>query len=150
MKNNKLTLLPGLSLFVCFCLLTGTGRLAAYLGGGAPLIALAELISFVLPFFLVKMSIKEPKTLYKRLKYKQLPKGAIGLTVKAGITVAVLSLFLNLLIYQLAGLAGRRPVRDCAGCTADRAWLCCPAARHRGAFRGGRGALPARRADERT
>ena len=106
MKNNKLTLLPGLSLFFFFCLLTGTGRLAAYLGGGAPLIALAELISFVLPFFLVKMSIKEPKTLYKRLKYKQLPKGAIGLTVKAGITVAVLSLFLNLLIYQLAGLAG--------------------------------------------
>ena len=106
MKNKKLALMPGLSLFVCFCLLTGTGRLAAYLGGGAPLIALAELLSFVLPFVMVTLSMREQKTLYKRLKYRQLPKGAIGLTVKAGITVAVLSLFLNLLIYQLAGLAG--------------------------------------------
>ena len=61
MKNNKLTLLPGLSLFVCFCLLTGTGRLAAYLGGGAPLIALAELISFALPFAMAKMSMQGTK-----------------------------------------------------------------------------------------
>ena len=42
MKNNKIALLPGLSLFLCFCLLTGSGKLTAYLGGGAPLIALAE------------------------------------------------------------------------------------------------------------
>ena len=46
MKNNKIALLPGLSLFLCFCLLTGSGKLTAYLGGGAPLIALAELVSF--------------------------------------------------------------------------------------------------------
>ena len=34
MKNNKIALLPGLSLFLCFCLLTGSGKLTAYLGGG--------------------------------------------------------------------------------------------------------------------
>lgn len=106
MKNNKLALLPGLSLFLCFCLLTGSGRLAAYLGGGAPLIALAELVSFAVPFAMAVFSMREQKTLRRRLKYRKLPKGALGLTVKVGITVAVLSLFLNLMIYQLAGMAG--------------------------------------------
>ncbi len=106
MKNSKISLLPGLSLFLCFCLLTGTGALAARLGGGAPLLALAELLSFALPFGLVVFSMRDQKALRKRLKRRRLPKGAIGLTVKVGLTVAVLSLFLNLLIYQLAGMAG--------------------------------------------
>ena len=39
MKNNKIALLPGLSLFLCFCLLTGTGKLVAYFRGGALLLA---------------------------------------------------------------------------------------------------------------
>ena len=106
MKNNKIALLPGLSLFLCFCLLTGSGKLTAYLGGGAPLIALAELVSFAVPFAMAVFSMREQKTLRRRLKYRRLPKGALGLTVKAGITVALLSLFLNLLIYQVAGMAG--------------------------------------------
>ena len=49
MKNNKIALLPGLSLFLCFCLLTGMGRLAGRLGGGAPLTALSEAAAFLLP-----------------------------------------------------------------------------------------------------
>ena len=106
MKNNKIALLPGLSLFLCFCLLTGLGKLAGRFGGSAPLLALAELVSFVLPFALVVFSLRDQKALRRRLQLKRLPKGAIGLTVKVGITVAVLSLFLNLLIYQLAGIAG--------------------------------------------
>ena len=106
MKNNKIALLPGLSLFLCFCLLTGSGKLTAYLGGGAPLIALAELVSFAVPFAMAVFSMREQKTLRRRLKYRRLPKGALGLTVKIGIAVALLSLFLNLLIYQVAGMAG--------------------------------------------
>ena len=106
MTNNKIALLPGLSLFVCFCLLTGSGKLTAYFGGGAVLVALSELISFAVPFAIVLFSMREKKTLIRRLVYKKLPRGAVGLTVKAGITLAVLSLFLNLMIYQLAGLAG--------------------------------------------
>ena len=106
MTNNKIALLPGLSLFVCFCLLTGSGRLTAYFGGGAVLVALSELISFAVPFAIVVFSMREKKTLVRRLLYKKLPRGAIGLTVKVGITLAVLSLFLNLMIYQSAGLAG--------------------------------------------
>ena len=106
MTNNKIALLPGLSLFVCFCLLTSSGRLTAYFGGGAVLVALSELISFAVPFAIVVFSMREKKTLVRRLLYKKLPRGAIGLTVKVGITLAVLSLFLNLMIYQIAGLAG--------------------------------------------
>ena len=68
MRNNKLALLPGLSLFVCFCLLTGTGRLAAHLGGGAPLTALAELISFAVPFAMAAAAMPDRKPLQKRLR----------------------------------------------------------------------------------
>ena len=79
MKNSKISLLPGLSLFLCFCLLTGTGALAARLGGGAPLLALAEMLSFALPFGLVVFSMRDQKALHKRLKRRRLPEGAIGL-----------------------------------------------------------------------
>lgn len=106
MKNNKVSLLPGLSLFLCFCLLTGTGKLAGMYGGHPLLLALAELLSFALPFALVVFSMHDQKKLRQRLKRRRFPKGAISLTVKVGITVALLSLMLNLLIYQLAGLAG--------------------------------------------
>ena len=106
MKNNKIALLPGLSLFLCFCLLTGTGKLAARLGGGAPLLALAEVISFVLPLVLLVFSMRDQKKLRRRLSWRRLRPGILGLTVRLGITVAVLSLFLNLLIYRLVGLTG--------------------------------------------
>ena len=46
MKNNKIALLPGLSLFLCFCLLTGMGRLAGRLGGGAPLTERLKFINY--------------------------------------------------------------------------------------------------------
>ena len=106
MKNNKMALLPGLSLFVCFCLLTGSGRLTAYLGGSSLLTAAAELVSFLVPLAMVAIPMREQKAYRNRLKFRKMSKNAIGLTVKIGITVAVLSLFINLLIYQLAGLAG--------------------------------------------
>ena len=83
MKNNKIALLPGLSLFLCFCLLTGTGKLVSHFGGGAPLLALAEFVSFALPLVMLVFSMRD-----------------------LGVTVALLSLFLNFLIYHLAGLVG--------------------------------------------
>ena len=106
MKNNRIALLPGLSLFLSFCLLTGTGKLAHRFGGGALLVALAEFLSFALPLALVVYSMRDQKKLRQRLKLRCMRKGVLGLTVKLGITVAVLSLFLNLLIYHLAGLVG--------------------------------------------
>lgn len=106
MKNNRIALLPGLSLFVCFCLLTGMGKYVYRFGGGAPLLAAAEAVPFLLPLFLLVFSMRNKKPLAKRLRPRRLPAGALGLTVRLGVTVAMLSLFLNLLIYQLAGLAG--------------------------------------------
>ena len=106
MKNNKIALLPGLSLFLCFCLLTGTGKLVSRFGGGAPLLALAEFVSFALPLVMLVFSMRDQKKLRKRLQPRRLRKGMLGLTVRLGVTVAVLSLFLNLLIYHLAGLVG--------------------------------------------
>lgn len=106
MKNNKIALLPGLSLFLCFCLLTGTGKLVAYFRGGALLLALAEFVSFALPLVMLVFSMRDQKKLRRRLQPRRLRKGILGLTIRLGITVAVLSLFLNLLIYHLAGLVG--------------------------------------------
>lgn len=106
MKNNKIALLPGLSLFLCFCLLTGTGKLVSYFRGGAFLLALAEFVSFALPLVMLVFSMRDRKKLRRRLKPRQLRKGILGLTIRMGITVAVLSLFLNLLIYRLVGLVG--------------------------------------------
>ena len=150
MKNNKIALLPGLSLFLCFCLLTGSGKLTAYLGGGAPLIALAELVSFAVPFAMAVFSMREQKTLRRRLKYRRLPKGALGLTVKVGITVALLSLFLNLLIYQVAGMAGADLSATALDAPQTGAGLCGPSAGHRRAVRRGGGVVSARGAADRA
>lgn len=104
--KRKIALFPGLSLFLCFCLLTGTGALATYFGGGTLLIAASEFVSFALPMLLLLLTMRQGEPLKKRFRLKPLPKGAVGFSVKLGITVAVLSLFLNFLIYQLAGLTG--------------------------------------------
>lgn len=106
MKNNKLALLPGLSLFVCFCLLIGMGQLTAHFGGGLLLTAGSEVLAFLVPAGMAVFAMSDRKKLRRRLQFRRLPPGAVGLTIKAGLTIAVLSLFLNLLIYQLAGLAG--------------------------------------------
>ena len=51
--KNRTALLSGLSLFVCFCLLTGLSRLIIrYLGISPPLLLLAEVLSFALPALL--------------------------------------------------------------------------------------------------
>ena len=106
MTNNRLAFFPGLSLFLCFCLLDGLGWVASRFGTGAPFVALAELLAFVLPGLLVVSSLREKKTLLKRLRKRRFPKGVVGLSVKFGLAAAPLSLFLNLAVYRLAGLAG--------------------------------------------
>lgn len=105
--KNKTTMLAGISLLLCFCLLTGLGALAGRFGGGAVTLGAAEAISFLLPTVLLWRGYRQNGSpLAMRLDMKRLPKGALGFTAQIGITVAVLSLFLNFLIYQLAGLTG--------------------------------------------
>lgn len=104
--KSKSMLFPGLSLFLCFCLLTGTGKLSVRFGSNSVLFALAEIISFALPVLLLMLNQKDKKKIVARIKPSKQPKGAIGFAVMIGLAIAVLSLFLNLLIYQIAGLAG--------------------------------------------
>lgn len=106
MKNNKIALLPGLSLFLCFGLLNGTGRLVSYLHGGALLLSVAEAVSFVLPFALLFFALRDQKKLRRRLRFRRQNNGVWGLSIRLGLTVAILSLLLNLLLYRLIGLAG--------------------------------------------
>ena len=45
MNQDKRTLLPGLSLFVCFCLLTGMEKLITHFNLPPSLMALGEIVS---------------------------------------------------------------------------------------------------------
>ena len=105
--KSKSTLFPGLSMFLCFCLQIGTGRLSYRFGGGAPLIAISEAVSFLLPALLLwRFGGVSGKKLKKRLQFRRLPRGGMGFTIKLGISIALVSLFLNLLIYQICGVTG--------------------------------------------
>ena len=46
MNQDKRTLLPGLSLFVCFCLLTGMEKLITHFNLPPSLMALGEIVCF--------------------------------------------------------------------------------------------------------
>lgn len=105
--KRKIELLPGLSLFLCFCLLIGSGELATRFGGGVGALFAAELASFLVPTLLLTRLSPDHKVLETmRLRPRKLPRGALGFTIKLGVTVAVLSLFLNFLVYQIAGMTG--------------------------------------------
>lgn len=105
MKNNKIALLPGLSLFLCFCLLSGTGYLVDRFGVSTLSVFLAETASYILPMFLVVSAMRDQKPLNRRLRPAKLPKGAKGLAVLLGISVGMLSLSLTLLAHQIGGFA---------------------------------------------
>ena len=49
MNQDKRTLLPGLSLFVCFCLLTGMEKLITHFNLPPSLMALGEIVCFGRP-----------------------------------------------------------------------------------------------------
>ena len=51
MNQDKRTLLPGLSLFVCFCLLTGMEKLITHFNLPPSLMALGEIVCFGLSIF---------------------------------------------------------------------------------------------------
>lgn len=93
-------------MFLCFCLLIGLGHLATNFGSKPWMLAAAEAAAFLLPALLLFLTQPEKETLLQRLRPKKLPKGGLRLTVSLGVTVAVLSLFLNVVVYQLVGMTG--------------------------------------------
>ncbi len=96
MKNNKLALFPGLSLFVCFCLLRGAEGLVDKSGGASWLYALAEALAFILPALLSAISVRDQKTLYRRLRFKKLPHGALFFSIKLGAAAAAASVLADM------------------------------------------------------
>lgn len=105
--KNKSALLSSLSLFVCFCLLTGLSRLIVrYIGNSVPLLLLAEVLSFALPALLVYYAAEDRDVVKKHLAWKTPPKGGLRFAVFLGITVAMFALASNIALGALSGQAG--------------------------------------------
>ncbi len=102
MKNNKLNSFPGLSLFVCFCLLRGSERLVERLGEKPWLYALAEILSFMLPTALALYSIRDQKSFLRRLMRYRYPQGAIAFSIKLGFAAAAASVLADILSMRFA------------------------------------------------
>lgn len=101
MKNNRGLLFSGLALFVCFCLLRGTERLAERFGGHLWLYALAEILSFVLPLCITVGSMRNQGAFRNRAGRKALPPGAIGLSLKMGAAAAAFYVMAHLVLCQM-------------------------------------------------
>ena len=96
--KNKSALLSSLSLFVCFCLLTGLSRLIVrYIG---------EVLSFALPALLAYYAAEDRDVVKKHLAWKTPPKGGLRFAVFLGITVAMFALASNIALGALSGQAG--------------------------------------------
>lgn len=105
MKNNKIALLPGLSLFVCLCLLSGSKYLVDRFGVSTLSVFLAETISFTMPMFLVVFSMRDQKPLNRRLRQRRFASGVKSFSALVGLSVAMLSLSLTLLAHYVGGFA---------------------------------------------
>ncbi len=103
MKNNKLNSFPGLSLFLCFCLLRGSERLVERFGEKPWLYALTEVLAFVFPAALALYSIRDQKTFLRRLTRRKYPQGALFFSIKLGLSVAAASVLADLISMRFAG-----------------------------------------------
>ncbi len=102
MKNSKLALFPGLSLFLCFCLLRGSESFVDKSGGAPWLYALADALAFILPALLAAFSVRDQKTLYRRFRFKKLPQGAMFFSVKLGAAAAAASVLTDMAAARFA------------------------------------------------
>ncbi len=104
--KNRTALLSGLSLFVCFCLLTGLSRLIIrYVGISPPLLLLAEVLSFALPALLAYYAAEDRTAIMHRLGWKMPPKGGLLFAILLGITTAMFALSTNIALGSLIGQA---------------------------------------------
>lgn len=101
--KNRIQTFSGLALFLCFCMLVASGYIASVTNENILAVLLAELLSFLLPAALLRATNRGSISL-ARFRPKRLPKGAFSLTVFCGLAIALGSLFLNLLMYQLFGI----------------------------------------------
>ena len=74
MNQDKRTLLPGLSLFVCFCLLTGMEKLITHFNLPPSLMALGEIVCFGLALAMALPGMDRER-FKQRLAFKMPRKG---------------------------------------------------------------------------
>lgn len=105
--KHKSALLSSLSLFVCFCLVTGLSRLIVhYVGQSAPLLLLAEVVSFALPALIAYYAAEDREAVRKRLAWQTPPRGGLRFSVLIGITVAMFALAVNIVLGSFIGQSG--------------------------------------------
>ena len=105
MNNNKRALLPGLSLFVCFCLLTGAEKLIELYNLPPVLMALLEIGCFGLAL-LMALPGMDRQLLVHRLGFPMPYQGGFVLIGCTGAATAMLGICINLLEYRLLGRTG--------------------------------------------
>ena len=100
MNQDKRTLLPGLSLFVCFCLLTGMEKLITHFNLPPSLMALGEIVCFGLALAMALPGMDRER-FKQRLAFKMPRKGGWLLILFMGAATAFAALSLNMLEYRL-------------------------------------------------
>jgi len=100
--KRKSAVFPGLSLFLCFCLLTGAERLFIRYTTQMPLVALAEVGIFGLPALLITKTQKYgARRMRICLKLRRLPRRGTGFAIRLGAMVGMASVCLNVLLARM-------------------------------------------------
>ena len=107
MNQDKRTLLPGLSLFVCFCLLTGMEKLITHFNLPPSLMALGEIVCFGLALAMALPGMDRER-FKQRLAFKMPRKGGWLLILFMGAATSFAALSLNMLEYRLLAHTGLR------------------------------------------
>ncbi|MFR0924580.1 MAG: hypothetical protein ACLSGI_08055 [Butyricicoccaceae bacterium] len=100
MNQDKRTLLPGLSLFVCFCLLTGMEKLITHFNLPPSLMALGEIVCFGLALAMALPGMDRER-FKQRLAFKIPRKGGLLLIYLWARRPHFAALSLNILEYRL-------------------------------------------------
>ena len=105
MNQDKRALLPGLSLFVCFCLLTGAERLITHFNLPPSLMALSEIVCFGLALAMALPGM-DRQAFKQRLSFKMPKQGGWLLILFMGAATAFAVLSVNMLQYRLLARTG--------------------------------------------
>lgn len=102
--KNRFVLLTGFSLFLCFSLLVAGGTLGKMVYGSylAWAILLAELVAFLIPTMLVAIPLRRAGTIKLPLR-TNLKFSDLRLSARIGMSMALFSFLINLLIAHLSG-----------------------------------------------
>lgn len=105
--KNRTSLFSGLALFLSFCLLTGAGKISIYFDGKALLATMlgAEILAFVLPIFLIKLSSPKSERVKLRGFLKISAPSVLTFTLFASIAMAILNFLINYALFRTSATA---------------------------------------------